>query len=400
MADRATGPVKPPVIDLTARSGGRPESDNAETAETAAASRRWPLPRLDLSDANWPLLAGTAIGGAILGTVLTYLLAFVLPLPQREAPDLSPDLTAQSERIDSLSTNLSALETSTSRTQQSLDATIAQLDAGLTELRQSVAEARAASPAQVAPVDLTPLETQVRTLRAQVDAIAAGASGADAGAIASSIASVEASLTGLTTRLDGVDATVSALRTDLDAARQNLTTAAPSPDTTSALRLPLILSGLESALATGKPFREELASLRSSQPDLTIPAALEAASSTGLARPDDLQQRFDTVLPAILAARDTTSGDWTVNAVDWAKSVLALRPAEEVEGDSPEAIVSRLEGAMGRRDYAAATTLIAQLPQPMRDAAAPVAGDIAVRAEADSFVAAIRTRALADTTPT
>ena len=49
---------------------------------------------------------------------------------------------------------------------------------------------------------------------------------------------------------------------------------------------------------------------------------------------------------------------------------------------------------MGRRDYAAALALIAQLPAPMQAAAKPVTDDVNVHAEADKLVADLRARAL------
>jgi len=96
----------------------------------------------------------------------------------------------------------------------------------------------------------------------------------------------------------------------------------------------------------------------------------------------------------MMAARGTGSGDWVQNSLDWAKSLLALRPAEEQEGDSPEAIASRLEGAMTRHDYAAASALLAQLPAPMQQAAGPVAPAIIAHADADRLVTDLRARAL------
>lgn len=405
MADRSTGPVKPPVIDLTARNTNARPEERPAAAETPPPGTRERNPVVEPAAANWPLLGGVAAGGAVLGTVLTYLVANVLPLPVRgpEVPDLQPQLTAQEQKIDALSGTMTSLQENATRTQVSLDATIAQLDSGLAAVNKSIADVQASIPEPATPVDLAPIETQLRTLQAQLDAIAAGASGADAGAIADSIASIETGISSLTTRLNGVDSTVASLRTDLDAARQSLTQhidAALPNEVGPALKLPLILSGLEGAFAAGKPFQMELDSLQTVLPDLIVPATLSAAAPTGLIRPDTLYARFQTALPEILAARDTTGQDWTQNAVDWAKSLLALRPAEEIEGDSPEAIVSRLEGAMERRDFAAALALIDALPPAMRDEAALVSADIRVHAEADKLVADLRERALATTTAT
>jgi hypothetical protein len=403
MADRSTGPVKPPVIDLTARNANARPEERPAAPETPPPGTRERNPIVDTAAANWPLLGGVAVGGAVLGTILTYLLANALPLPTRGpgVPDLSPELTAQGEKLDALSGAVTSLQESTTRTQVSLDATIAQLDAGLAAANQSIADVRAAIPEPAPPVDLAPLETQMRTLKAQVDAIAAGASGADAGAIAQSIASLETGISSLTTRLNGVDSTVASLRTDLDAARDRLSQhidAALPNEVGPALKLPLILSGLEGAFATGKPFQAELDALRAVLPDFVVPATLSASAASGLIRPDSLYGKFEAALPEILAARDGTNQDWTQSAVDWAKSLLALRPAEEIEGDSPEAVVSRLEGAMERRDYAAALALIDALPQVMRDEASLISADIRAHAEADKLVADLRARALTTTT--
>jgi hypothetical protein len=410
MADRSTGPVKPPVIDLTARASARSEGEGkpaADPVSPAAPPRpESSRPSFSLAGANWPLLGGVAVAGAVLGTILTYIVATALPLPTRQpvAPDLTAFVNTQGEQITTLTDQIGKLQTSTAalqdttkKTQVSLDATIAQLDGGLAAANKSIDELKAAMPAGQPAVDLTPLQAELKTLKAQVDAIAAGASGADASAIAQSLSDVQTGLTSLTTRLNGVDQTVSALRADLDGARKTLTdhiNAALPNEVGPAMKLPLILSGLESTLDTGRPVQDELAALASVLPDLAIPETLKAASAAGLTRPDALLQKFEATLPDIMAARGTGSGDWVQNSLDWAKSLLALRPAEEQQGDSPEAVVSRLEGAMTRHDYAAASTLLAQLPAPMQQAAAPVAADIAAHAAADRLVTDLRARAL------
>jgi hypothetical protein len=402
MADRSTGPVKPPVIDLTARTSARADSESRTEAASAPHqdNARRPTATSPFEGANWQLLGSVAVGGAVLGTLLTYLLSTVLPLPSHQQP-MPPDLTAfvntQGEQITTLTDQIGQLQQQGKKTQVSLDATLAQLDGDMATVNKAIEDLKAAVPATSPAVDLTPLETEIKTLKAQVDALGAGASGADASAIAQSLSDVQTSLTSLTTRLNGVDQTVTALRSDLDTARKTLSdhiSSALPNEVGPAMKLPLILSGLESALDTGRPFQEELAALASVLPDLAVSDTLKAAAATGLVRPDTLSQKFEATLPDILAARSTNSGDWTQNALDWAKSLLALRPASEEDGDSPEAIVSRIEGAMTRHDYAAAATLLGQLPAPMQQAAAPVAAQIAAHAAADQLVADLRSRAL------
>ena len=360
MADRSTGPVKPPVIDLTARTSGRQEAEGkpaSDAASTTSSPRdETPRPTISLEGANWPLLGGAAAAGAVLGTVLTYILATALPLPTRQPmpPDLTAFVNTQGEQITALTDQVgklqaanAALQDTTKKTQVSLDATIAQLDGGLSAANKAIDDLKAAMSASQPAVDLTPLEAELKTLKAQVDAIAAGASGADASAIAQSLNDLQTNLGSLTTRLNGVDQTITALRSDLDVARKTLTdhiNAALPNEVGPAMKLPLILSGLESALETGRPFAEELAALASVLPDLTIPEPLKTAAAAGLTRPDTLLQKFEATLPDIMAARSTSNGDWVQNSIDWAKSLLALRPADEQEGDTtmpPRAHCSR-----------------------------------------------------------
>src|SRR6478609_2627127 len=96
MADRSTGPVKPPVIDLTARASARSEGEGkpaADPVSPAAPPRpESSRPSFSLAGANWPLLGGVAVAGAVLGTILTYIVATALPLPTRQP--VAPDLTA------------------------------------------------------------------------------------------------------------------------------------------------------------------------------------------------------------------------------------------------------------------------------------------------------------------
>ena len=80
--------------------------------------------------------------------------------------------------------------------------------------------------------------------------------------------------------------------------------------------------------------------------------------------------------------------------MDWVRGVVAMRPMGEVEGDSPEAQVARLETAMARRDFVTARDALAALPQSMRNAASAVEPDIGLLAEAETFLTELRNDAL------
>ncbi len=208
----------------------------------------------------------------------------------------------------------------------------------------------------------------------------------------------------LTTRLNGVDSTVASLRTDLDAARNSLSehieSALPN-EVGPALKLPLILSGLEGAFASGTPFQAGTrGACESVLPDFAISRnAVGTAAATGLIRPDSLFQKFETALPEILAARDRQQ--YRLDAGRRRLGQVAARPAPRRgdRGRQPRsgrcrASKPRWSGATIQRQ----SSLLEALPQSMQDTATLVASDIRAHAEADKLVADLRARALTTAT--
>jgi hypothetical protein len=414
MAQRKSGPVKPPVIDLKAREA-EPAASTAEgKAEEAVAEgtdepvRVPPPPRPQARLAMpWSAISIAAVVGALLGAGLVYVLGNWVPLPNK-APviaDPAARLEAQESGLAGLETRLATVEEQSRRTQVSLDATIAQLDAGLNDVRQSIAALPAVPPA----ADLAPIEAEIKSLSDRVTAIGAGASSADAAALAETISTIEAAIAELkaantdsTGKLSALDRSVVALQQDVatlktavSAANQTLGNGNIGP----AVKLPLVVSGLESALINGRPYAAEIASIRTLLPDLEVPDLVAGAADSGLPRPDVVASHFAAAVPGILAGRAaTSSGDLGADALEWMKGLLALRPAAEISGDTPEALVSQLEAAVGRHDFTEAARLLAALPQPMQAGAGTAGADIVKLATADKFLTELRTRALAPAT--
>lgn len=471
MAERKTGPVKPPVIDLKARETdksapgtdmaapkpvpepepvtesqanpepassvepGSPEArpaqppvDNAgptptDTAPPAPADRpaeartespqRPPQPEPEAPRTAppprpparlampWSAISIAALGGALLGAVLVYTLGNWLPLPTDRPliADPTDRLDRQDAGIADIAARLDGIEEQARRTQANLDSTIARLDTGLDELRDTIGSIESAER-----VDVVPLERRLQGLEDRVTALGAGASGADAEALAATIGNIESELAALreagggqSGRAGEVDAALAALREELTAlqtAVSQLPPATAPTDLGPAVRLPLLVSGIEGAIANGRPFATELQTLGTLLPDLAVPPSLAATAETGLPRPDAVIRRFEAAVPDILAGRAAeTTGDMGADALEWMKGLLALRPVGEVPGDGPEATVSRLEAAVLRRDFAGASALLSTLPPSMQAGAGTVGADIIALAEADAFLAELRTRA-------
>jgi hypothetical protein len=388
-----TGPVRPPVLEGTARSasGGKPAeastagkttSTTASKPDPAKASTPRPKPPEPAPSGGSPWLAGV-LGGAI-GLGAAYGLAWFGLWPN--APQTPPPADP---RLAQFGTAIPELQGTTG----TLQSDIAALGNRLGTLETDIA----ALPTASAPASDTDLSGQVAELAAQVQALsmsaAPAADSAETGGNAETIAALEAQLAELrqatgdnANRLAETESQLAAL---IEAANESVATG------NQAARLPLIFSTLESAFASGRPYEAELAALRQTWPDADVPDSVTVHAADGLPRPDAVAQRLAAAIPDMLAGRPINAGaDWQDGAIDWMRGIVAMRPAGEIEGDGPEAQIARLEAAIARRDYAAAQAALSALPEGMQDAAGPIAADIAALASAESFLAELRSTAL------
>lgn len=394
-----SGPVKPPVLDLKARPAEAKPASKAEPKKPeppksfddkpkpadATATKPVPAPPTK-SQPTTGLAFGAAIAGGVIGLAAAYGLAAAGLWPTTPTPAPTPD-----PRIAQFGSAIPELQTVTGTTQSEL-ATLTRRVATL----EAAPTPTATTPAAAA-TDLGPLESQLAALSTRLDSLAAEPVAATD---TTAIEALRTELAGITGRIDELGARIGSaeanLRTlDTTVAATSATVARQPTDIGAVLQLPLILSGLEAAFATGRPYETELASLRAALPSASIPTDIANAAATGLPRPDVIASQFADVLPAILAGRPAEpNAGWQDGAVDWFRSAIALRPTGEISGDTPEAVASRLEGAIARRDFAAAQTLFAALPAPMLAAAGDVPKLVAQQASAASFLETLRTQAL------
>ena len=390
-----SGAVKPPVLDLKARETGasKPEptaaaSTTATPEPTPAASKPAPFEKPKLADKPVPPatvgfpIAATLAGG-VLGLAAAYGLALAGLWPSTPAPTAVVD-----PRLASFATAIPELETVTRTTQSELAA----LNQRIGTLEQ--AEPTGTATAEAAPVDLAPLQAELSSLTERFDALAnAPAEPDNAVALQTELATFSSRIDELAARIGTTEAGLRTL--DSTVTETSATLASQPSDIGAILQLPLILSGFETAFATGRPYATELAALRAATLDAAIPTAIANNAETGLPRPDVIARRFAEVLPAMLAGKPANpDAQWQDGALEWFSAAIALRPTGEIEGDSPEAVVSRLEGAVARRDFPSAETLLASLPAPMLAAGADVPALIASQAEASRFLDSLRASAL------
>lgn len=384
-----TGPVRPPVLEGTAKpSGGAASAEASRTTSTtstgkpdkpapgatAAKATNEPAPSSGGSGGIW--LAGL-VGGA-LGLGAAYGLAWygLWPVPEQAAPPADP-------RLAQFATAIPELETVTGTVQDELSTLtgrVGALESALAEQPEGTIDTSGLASAE-----------ELAALSARFDELAASATSSTAAP--EGLASIEAELAALRTSAAETTAQLAQARDELAALTQSTQDNAGSG--VAAARLPLIFSSLESAFDAGRPYETELAALRQAQPDYFVPEAIAGRATTGLPQPDAVARQLDAVLPDMLAGRPAGSdASWQDASLDWFRGLVAMRPTGAVEGDSPDAMIARLEAAIAARDFSAAQAEMDALPASMQAAAGPLVDDIARLAAADDFLAQLRENAL------
>ena len=195
---------------------------------------------------------------------------------------------------------------------------------------------------------------------------------------AASTAAVTAKLAELERRLAAVPQGASPeLQQQLDAALARLdeaeATATARADeaaaATAAAERTRALDALAAKLATGEPFGAELQALD----DPTLAQALAPLSETGVPTLTQLQATFpDAAREALRIARETGADDgWTGRLVDFLASQTGARPLTPLEGDTPDAILSRADFALSEGRVADAVSELQPLDPAVKAALDP-----------------------------
>lgn len=129
------------------------------------------------------------------------------------------------------------------------------------------------------------------------------------------------------------------------------------------------LAAVGAAIAAGQPFAEPLGRL-AEMPDITIPEGLTAAAENGVPSLPALRDSFpEAAHAAIRASIVAAAGDGMADrALALVRSQFATRSLEPEEGNSPNAIVSRMGDRLGDDDLAGAVSESEALPSEARDA--------------------------------
>lgn len=378
---------KPPVtIDLAAEkrdepsmAGAEPAGKDAERAESDRAREdkapppppppptppRKPTPEDGRPGRTrvWPLVVAGVIGGVI-ATVLgiAYHASGVVPTRSetvaQEALGKTNDLAASFAALDK---RLADVESRTA----SLAST------NLADLAKQLA-------------DLTTLENENRARIAKLEAAPARPPGGGS-EVAASLSDIEARLGKLETsvaattdvasavsslrdRLSPIEASVKDLSSRVDDLASKVSTGSESERAARAIAIGM----LQQAAEQGGPFASDLAMLKTLGMDNAEIASLEPLAAKDTPSVAELQKQFPAVADAILVATSAAGPDagFLERLGAFGRGLVSVRPTTAISGDSPEAIVSRMQAAVDKGDLAAALSERAALPDTGQTASA------------------------------
>ncbi|KAM3106652.1 COG4223 family protein, partial [Phormidesmis sp. 146-33] len=157
-------------------------------------------------------------------------------------------------------------------------------------------------------------------------------------------------------RLDEAEATATARAAEAAAA-------------TAAAQRTRALDALSARIAAGEPFAAELTALD----DPAVAQVLASHAETGVPTLVQLQAAFpDAAREALRIARETSGGDgWGSRALDFLAAQTEARPLTPLEGNTPEAILSRADFALSEGRVADAVTELQPLDSAVKAAVQP-----------------------------
>ncbi|MFD0916711.1 COG4223 family protein [Pseudahrensia aquimaris] len=151
----------------------------------------------------------------------------------------------------------------------------------------------------------------------------------------------------------------------------------------------LIAAQLKSQVDRGEPFAQTLETLKTASGEGESYVALEPFASSGVATVDELATRFGTVSEDIInATTDKSAMSLTDRLLSGAKSLVKVKPIDGVEGDTPDAIVSRIDSALRKGDAVLAAEAWQALPDAGKAASQSWFDALQARITADNLLSA------------
>ena len=259
------------------------------------------------------------------------------------------------------------------------------LSAELAELRQEIAAlknrpAAAAAPDAALANRVTALESAPRT---------------SSGAGEQALAALKADLDRLRATVQSSASADSTLARRLDQAEAKLNDRGPEQQVARAVAAAALKAGID----RGGPFETELQTFKTVAGDDPAIADLQKFASAGVPARAELQRDFPRVADAMLEAtvqRDPNEGI-AGRLLSSAMSVVKVRRVGDVQGDTPDAVVARMEEALRNGNLQASAREWDALPEPAKAVSRDFKQKLDARIQVENLVGGTLSRAVAGT---
>ncbi|AYM58344.1 COG4223 family protein [Agrobacterium fabrum] len=255
---------------------------------------------------------------------------------------------------------------------------IAALKSDIGGLRQQLANAPAA--------DTSALERRIATLEAakseapQVDGLSEKVTALEA-ALQSERSAQASATSELTRRLADAETKLNEPRDDIEVARA------------------IASAALKAAIDRGGPFLTELDTLSKVTPDDPAIASLQSFAATGVPSRSELMQKFPDVANAMLSAINQPDPNQGImeRLTESAFSLVKVRPVGNIEGETPDAMIARMENKLRNGDLQGAALEWNGLPEAAKTASADYKKSLDARIEVENLVGGTLNRAITST---
>ncbi len=294
------------------------------------------------------------------------------------APETPPELSELTGRVAQMESALKALAEAAKDGGSVTDAAAVSQQVGEAEQRlqakldKALADTEAANAAA-----LQAMQAAIDELKAKIGALAEAGLGGDE----------SPDVTALTDRIAKLEAALPGLEGAIDKSVAGTKSAAAA----------LAFANLRAAVADGRPYAAELATIKSFVPDPGDLAPLPAYADKGIPTVPELARSFAAGEDAALAAAaPAASGSILDRLLASAATIVKVKRVDEAAtGDSPSAVLARAQALIDKGDLAGAVQQIETLQGAPRDAFAAWLADAHARLGADDVVKRLEATLLA-----
>ncbi|WP_332683219.1 uroporphyrinogen-III synthase [Bosea sp. (in: a-proteobacteria)] len=168
----------------------------------------------------------------------------------------------------------------------------------------------------------------------------------------------------------------------------------PSRQALAAARI-VLAERIRDAIASGRPFQQDIAALAAGGIPAEQLAAFEPVAARGAATREALLAQFRGHRALFARESAPPASGWQDKLLGLASRIVTIRPVGDTGANDPATLPLRMENALTQNDIAAAATLWAQLPEPARRPSEAFGTALKQRAAAEAAIAGIARDAVA-----